>query len=192
MGNAPRRNTADELVMAEPSTEQFVRLFVTHEQELYSYAFSLMANREDAKDVTQEAAVTMWQQFSEYDPSRSFRPWALRYIYFTALKLRKRSRGSRYKISNEAVEALAEAVAVETESAPTLTQRRLEALGECIDKLPAPARRLMSQRYRQGLPIQEIARRGGRNLHSLYKTFEKMRAALQECVDAALVEQGAI
>jgi RNA polymerase sigma-70 factor (ECF subfamily) len=177
--------------MAEPSTEQFVRLFVTHEQELYSYAFSLMANREDAKDVTQEAAVTMWQQFSEYDPSRPFRPWALRYIYFTALKLRKRSRGNRYKISDEAVAALAEAVAADTDDSPTLTQRRLEALGECIDKLPAPARRLMSLRYRQGLSIQEIARRGGRNLNSLYKSFEKMRAALQQCVDAALFEQGA-
>jgi RNA polymerase sigma-70 factor (ECF subfamily) len=177
--------------MGESSTEQFVRFFVAHEAELYSYAYSLMANREEAKDVTQEAAVTMWQQFGEFDPARPFRPWALRYVYFTALKFRKRSSASRYKISDEAVEALAEAVAAEEESSPTITQRRLEALGECIDKLPAPARRLMSQRYRQGHSIQEIARRSGRNLHSLYKTFEKMRAALQQCIDAVLFEQGA-
>ncbi len=177
--------------MADSSTAQFVRLFAAHEAELYCYAFSLMANREDAKDVTQEAAVTMWQQFGEFDPSRPFRPWASRYIYFTALKLRKQSRASRYKISDEAVEALAEAVAAEAESSPTITQRRLEALGECIDKLPAQARRLMSQRYRQGQSIQEIARRGGKNLNSLYKTFEKLRAALQDCIDAALLEQGA-
>ena len=173
------------------STEQFVRLFVTHEQELYAYAFSLMANREDAKDIAQEAAVTMWQQFEEFDPTRPFRPWALRYVYFTALKFRKQSRARRLKISDEAVEALAAAVAVESETSPTLARQRLDALGECIDKMPAKARRLMSQRYRQGLSIQEIARTSGRNLHTLYKTFEKMRVALQECVDTATFEQGA-
>src|SRR5258708_190471 len=94
--------------MAEASTELFVRLLLAHEQEMYFYAFSLLPNPDDAKDVVQEAAVAMWQQFNEFDSSRPFMPWASRFVYFSALTFMRHRRRAGLVLTEEALNAIAD------------------------------------------------------------------------------------
>jgi RNA polymerase sigma-70 factor, ECF subfamily len=169
--------------MVEASTELFVRLLLTHEQDMYFYAFSLVANLDDAKDVVQEAAVTMWKQFNEFDASRPFMPWASRFIYFSALTFMRHRRRGGLLLTEEAMEAIADDA---VEYASSTMQPRLKALSECLEKLPAPSRRLMEDRYQQGQSIKNIAKVRRLNLHTLYKAFDKIHGALQTCIERTL------
>jgi RNA polymerase sigma-70 factor (ECF subfamily) len=164
------------------NTEQFVRLLMANEEQLYGYVFSLLPNAEDAKDVLQEAAVNIWQHFDEFDPARPFFPWAARFAYYAVLTFRKRDQRSRTTLSEEAIEAVAQDYRAQQGD----LHRRLDALRACMQKLPAPARRLLEERYQRGQMIQAIATRTGRSVHTLYKAFEKIRHWLMECVDQVL------
>jgi len=172
--------------MSEPSTELFVRLLLAHEQDMYFYAFSLLANPDDAKDVVQEAAVTMWQQFNEFDPLRPFLPWASRFVYFGALTFMRQRRRAGLLLTQEALEAIAGEA---DEYASSTMQPRLTALTKCLDKLPPASRKLMADRYQHGQSIKKIAGLRRLNLHTLYKAFEKIRGALQTCIERTLRQE---
>jgi RNA polymerase sigma-70 factor, ECF subfamily len=170
----------------DPKTEQFVQLLMANDQGLFAYVFSLMLNAEDARDVMQEAAVSMWKHFNEYDPSRPFFPWASRFAYFTILSYRKRKPNVHSFLSDLTVQALAD----EYPTQQLELDARVTALVACMDKLPVPARKLLEQRYQGGQNIQEIARRTGRSANTLYKVFEKLRHELLVCVTRAIAAEG--
>ena len=173
--------------MSDSKTEQFVRLLVAHEQDLYAYTFSLLPNYSDATDVMQEAAVGMWQHFDQYDSGRPFFPWASRFAYFAVLTFRNKVKHSRRFLSDQALEVLAE----DYRQNQADLSPRLEALAVCLEKVPAPVRRLLEMRYEKGQTVQDIARRTGRSVHTLYKAFEKARHWLLDCINQTLADEGA-
>lgn len=170
--------------MDSASTKQFVQLLTAHEERLFGYVYSLIGNAADTSDVLQEAAVTIWQHYSEYDPSRPFFPWAARFAYFSVLAFRKRSRVTPQLLGDEAVAAISQDYTSQEED----LHKRLDALRLCLDKLPAPARRLFEQHYRERQTIQAIAAKTGRNLNTLYKAFTKIRRWLLDCVQEVLAK----
>ena len=167
-------------------TETFVRLLMAHDHELFAYTFSLMPNADDAREVIQEAAVLMWQHFDEFDTSRPFFPWASRFAYFTVLSFRRKKQSAPRLLSEESVKALADEYYRRREE----FDERAATLRICVEKLPPPARMLLKRRYEDGRTVTEIARRTRRNIHTLYKAFEKIRDWLLECLERRLRAEG--
>jgi DNA-directed RNA polymerase specialized sigma24 family protein len=66
----------------------FLRLFLESERDLYRYVCALLPRPQDARDVVQETALALWENFERYDAARPFLPWALRF----ALNKARRSR----------------------------------------------------------------------------------------------------
>ena len=68
-----------QILCMEPNDdhERFTRLLIEHEPELLRCVLVAVPNRADARDIMQECSVALWRRFSEYDPERSFVPWAL-------------------------------------------------------------------------------------------------------------------
>jgi RNA polymerase sigma-70 factor (ECF subfamily) len=168
----------------DANAEQFVRLLIANEQALFNYAYSLLLNPEDTREVLQDSAVAMWQHLDEYDFSRPFFPWAARFAYFHVLNFRKRRRHQRLIFSDKTLEVLADDYAARQSE---LDDRSL-ALLQCIKKLPAPARTLIKSRYQRGWTVQEVAHRTGRSPHTLYKVLEKLQNTLLACVQRTLAE----
>lgn len=171
-----------KLMNADTATEQFVRLLMAAEDELFSYTFALLPNAEDVREVMQEAAIAMWKNFEDYDASRPFFPWASRFAYYSVLTFRRRRRSLHQLFRQETLQALAH----DYESRHIEFDERGEALSRCVGKLPEPARLLLDQRYHQGRTVQEIAARTRRKPNTLYKTFDRIHAWLLACVERAL------
>jgi len=164
------------------STEEFVRLLMATEEDLFTYAFSLLRNADDVREVLQEAAVTTWQHFDEFDRTRPFFPWASRFVYFAVLNFRKRKYSSQNLFSDPTLRALA----ADYETYHEEFDARSEALTRCVEKLPTPARTLLKHRYHQNETVQEIARRTNRKVNTLYKAFDRIRGWLLDCLQRTL------
>jgi RNA polymerase sigma-70 factor (ECF subfamily) len=170
--------------LSDARTGQYVRLLLANERKLFAYTFSLVGNVEDAREIVQDAAVTMWQEFSEYDPSRPFFPWAASFAYYRVLRLRRERATARVRLSDEALEVVADEFA---HNEADLGQRS-EALSKCMERLPSPARKLLKHRYHDNQPIPEIAQRTGRSPNALYKALDRIRGWLMDCVQRRIAE----
>lgn len=161
---------------------QFLRLFAANEAALHTFVRSLLPSRQEAADVMQEVAVTLWQKFDSAD---DFRPWAFGVARNMALRhLRSRAR-DRHVFDDDLVNRLADE-AVEMEQRH-LTQR--EALSGCLQKLPAVQRELALAAYTKGTRIDELAAQRGQTPMSLYKLLQRIRQALLECVRRSLTQE---
>ncbi len=164
------------------SHEQFMRLFLQAERELLRYVMSLVPNVSDARDVVQETAFALWQAIEKYDPTRPFVPWACRFALNEA-RLHLRSAGRRKRLIDEDVAALLESRRVEV--APRLDARR-EHLRDCLARLPAEQHRLVRGYYFDEEPIETLATRLGRGADAIYKSLQRIRHALHQCIERKL------
>jgi RNA polymerase sigma-70 factor, ECF subfamily len=164
------------------SHEQFMRLFLGAERELLRYVMALVPNVADARDVVQETAVALWQAFGKYDPARPFVPWACRFALNEARShLRRESR--RRRLLEEDVAVMLGERRVET--AGQLDLRR-EHLRECLGRLPDDQRQLVRGYYFDEETIPDLAARLGRGPEAIYKTLQRVRQALHECIERKL------
>lgn len=166
--------------------EHFVRLLTRHERALYRYVVSLLPAAQEADDVMQDTASILWKKFADYDSSRPFLPWAMRFAYLEVLKLRRKKGRNRLVFSDELVEKLAEDYPVEE----ALLASRRKALETCLQKISESDRELIRERYSTGHSIQSLAARMNRPPHRLYYSLEKVRSTLMLCIEKRLIKEG--
>lgn len=53
--------------------DQFLRLYVEHEEALRGFVRSLVPTLEDAREVMQEVAALLWRKFDDLDSPENFR-----------------------------------------------------------------------------------------------------------------------
>lgn len=166
--------------------DQFLRLYVSHEEALLGFVRTLVPSREDAREVMQEVAVVLWQKVSELDDLANFRPWAFAVARFKAMAwLRDRSR-DRLVFDDDVLELLADEV---TEHADVYEAER-RALEACVAKLDPAQRKLLDAAYAPGARIDALAAAAGRSPMSFYKALHRIRLALMNCTQRLLAQEG--
>jgi RNA polymerase sigma-70 factor (ECF subfamily) len=166
--------------------EMFVRLFARHERELRRYALTLLADPVAVDDVIQESSVALWRKFDSYRSAEPFLVWSCKFVYFEALKYRKKWQSQRRFFSSETFEALAR------ESEPVAEQQETEriALQDCLGKLPQADRELIGLRYATETTIADLAVETGQPAKALYRALERIRRVLALCVQRKLSLEG--
>ena len=159
-----------------------MRLFLQSERELLRYVMVLVPNVSDARDVVQETAVALWQAIEKYDPARPFIPWASRFALNEARHYLRTER-RRKRLIEEDVAALLEARRAEI--APRLDARR-EYLVECLGRLPEDQRQMIRGYYFDEVPVESLAANLGRTTEAIYKALQRIRQALQACIERKL------
>ena len=149
---------------------------------LKAYVVSLLgAHREHVDDVLQEAALFIWNNREKLAEVENFNGWAFRIAYFKAQSKRRDLARDRHTAFSE---ALFEKLAEEAEERfGTHAQERLNALGECVKKLPGDERALLVWRYVDNRPLTELAHTLGRSADSLHQRVSRLRRALRACMD---------
>lgn len=160
-------------------TIEFVSLFARHDRGVYKYILTLVIDPDVAQEVFQEASVTLWQKFGEFQPGSNFFAWACRVAYFEVLKYRQTHRRDRLRFNNALLETLAE----ERVASEGVLQARRRALAGCLQKLSTRDRALIEHRYAGSQTVLEIARQTGRPANTLYKALERIRRALMHCIE---------
>ncbi|MEM7474303.1 MAG: sigma-70 family RNA polymerase sigma factor [Planctomycetota bacterium] len=167
--------------------EEFLRLLLKSEREILRYVMAIVPRVADAQEIVQDTAVALWKHVDQYDPSRPFVPWACRFAANHAKEF-LRKRGRWYGFLEEEVAALL--LERREQLAPQLDQR-MEPLRDCVRELPEHNRRLIEKYYFDQKTVEEISSEVNRSVDALYKSLQRVRGILMQCVDSKMVEAGA-
>jgi RNA polymerase sigma-70 factor, ECF subfamily len=166
--------------------DEFVAVYTRHEQKLYRYVAAMLTNPADAEDVLQETARVLWQKFDQYRPEEPFLPWACRIAHYEVLNHCQRERTRRKYFRPAVIDLLAESRLEHDD----LFEAQSRWLGDCLKKLAQDDRRLIERRYASKLTLAEMAAEASRTPNALYKSMQRVRRTLFECVDSGLKSEG--
>lgn len=170
----------------DASYEAFVRLLVEHEPRMRAFLRGLLPAWPDVEEVMQNASLIAWRKFSDFEGGTNFGGWLLTIARFEALKHRRHVARSPLVFSDDVWELLAN----EAETAADSGSARREALERCLGKLPAGQRELVLKAYAPGAHLKEIAQQTGSSEQAFYKTMQRLRAALLECISRTMAQEG--
>jgi RNA polymerase sigma-70 factor (ECF subfamily) len=162
--------------------ERFGRLFVETQREILRYILALVPDIDDAQEILQDTAADLWRKFEQYDPAYPFAPWACRFALRRVLKYRE-EQARRVKCLS--IETLTQVAAERLERDGILEERR-RALETCLQNLGEADRLVVEHRYSRQMSVAQIAGITGRNPPALYKTLERIRRRLRQCVNRRL------
>jgi len=164
---------------------EFLKLFLKVQPAVRSYLLSLLRNGVDADDVFQEVSLVLWERFGDYDDRLPFLHWAFGIARNHVARWRRSAPRARAWLPPEVEEKLAVTYAeIEDELAP-----RRRALRDCVEKLGAQARVLLSLRYEQVWSLQQIARARRMSLNAVNKALGKVRRFLADCTSGTRFEE---
>jgi len=165
---------------------EFVRLLTGQQRQLYLYIIALLPNPADVDDVLQATNMVLWSKADEFEPGSDFGAWARQVAYFEVLAFRKRKRQGRLLFNTN----LLDVMAAEWEDTADRLEARRQALETCLEKLRPKDRDLLAKRYGSGNTVLEIAGQVSRPVKSIYRSLERMRMTLLECIRRQLTVGG--
>jgi RNA polymerase sigma-70 factor (ECF subfamily) len=166
---------------ASAAQQQFLSLFLRSEREIFRYVAALVPNLADAEDIVQQTALALWEKFDAYDWSQPFTPWACRFALNKAKQWIERRQ--RWQALLEG--GLAEELAHRREELRPEMEARLKHLESCLGKLPEEQRSIVEGYYYRRDGIEKLAEHSGRTVAATYKILQRIRQALQVCIENA-------
>jgi RNA polymerase sigma-70 factor (ECF subfamily) len=164
MAVSPAVSPADEELVARAcagDTHAFELLAERHQQKAYHIAFGFARDREEAKDLSQDAFLKAFMNLKNFDGRSTFYTWFYRILVNVCLDHRRRRSGRRGEVFNEGIENQVEAShpsAVAAAPDKTAMARQLSRkVGVALDDLPPNQRTAFILKNHQGLSIKEIA-----------------------------------
>jgi RNA polymerase sigma-70 factor, ECF subfamily len=168
--------------------DQAAQLLEERRPVLLVYIRAIVGARQPCEDILQEAAMICLRKHDEIPDPAAFEGWIRRVCRFEALKHLERHRRER-PAEAEQLAILADAEI--TNAAEDTAGRRLQALKACVERLPPASRHLVQLRYADEHPGEEIARRLGKPINTVYVTLCRLHKALAECVRQRLAQEDA-
>lgn len=174
--SADAQNRFDDSTAAQ---QRFLSLFLRSEREIFRYVSALVPNVVDAEDIVQQTALSLWEKFDAYDPTQPFTPWACRFALNKARQWIERRQRWQALLDK----GLAEELEQRRQELQPEFERRLKHLESCLGKLSPDQRGLVEGYYYERADIESLASRSGRTVAATYKTLQRIRQALQLCVE---------
>lgn len=161
--------------------QRFLSLFLRSEREVFRYVAALVPNVADAEDIVQQTALALWEKFDAYDANQPFTPWACRF----ALNKTKQwiERRQRWRALLEG--GLAEELVQRREELRPEIETRLKHLEGCLNQLPTEQREMVEGFYYRRDNVEKLAAESGRTVAAAYKMLQRIRQALQTCIENA-------
>jgi RNA polymerase sigma-70 factor (ECF subfamily) len=136
----------------EGDTEAFETMVKRYQQPVLAMCWSVLRDREEARDITQEAFVSAFFHLDRYDMRRSFKNWIQAIAYHKCLdKLRKQSSFRRYLKKNRREDWL-----VDPDGSPESVSGFSEEFKAILDKLKERERIALLLKVRDGFTAAEI------------------------------------
>lgn len=158
--------------------QDFDATVAKHGRKVFTLAVYLLADREEAEDVTQEVLIRLWRRGHDVSPAK-IGPWLIRVTRNACIDaIRRRKDGGLIVIDNDSgFKVLEPAPGPERLAhASQLGRRILQAL----DALSEPGRSVVILREIQGLSYQEIGEALEMPMSSVRVTLHRGRRRLRE------------
>ena len=150
--------------VADREPGAFDLLVERYQERAYRIAWSILRDREEAKDCSQEAFLRVHESAASYGGQAKFSTWFYRILVNCCLDHQRRRRGWRRLVGwgssadpdqGDPVERVAAPFTDPTEAVED--DRRMSLLWKAVDALPQQQRAAVLLQCREGLPTKEIA-----------------------------------
>lgn len=162
---------------------EFVSQIARHQAALHSYIISLMPGVDGVDDVLQETNLVLWEKRRSFELGSNFRAWACAIARFMVIGHRRKIAALGFQLLDE---DLAEQLATECEIEPEQLIERMQALEQCLGRLPEKVRALIDSRYFSDCKLDAYSVKCGRPVDSLRVSLFRIRAALKKCITGEL------
>lgn len=169
--------------MSQPDKE-FVYQLTDWQNRLFGYLVTLLSNTHDARDVLQETNLVMWRKMEDFKSGTDFGAWARKCAYYQALAFLRDRKRDRHLFDDDVLALLGS-----EDMGPLLdeNERRL-ALRDCLACLPDRHRELIDKRYREEIPMRQLATSHGKKESALKMAMMRIREVLRICIESKLKE----
>lgn len=162
--------------------EETVRCFLEeYRPRVFSFVFSMLMNKEDAEDVTQEALIKVLHNIDRFKGDSSLTTWVFRIARNSAIDLRRKS--IRWDASLQNYREVVDFGAAPMADAPDVAYQTKEGFGvlvEVLEKLSSEHREILVLREVDGLSYEEIAEVIGISSGTVMSRLFYARKKLQE------------
>lgn len=161
---------------------EFITLLTSHQRRLYAFILSLVRDPVNADDILQDANLTLWRKWSDFQPGTDFAAWSFAVARFQVMAFRKKIQRSKLVFDDDLVSTLAD----EAENALTHHDQRRAALTKCLGRLKPDQRDLISRRYQPGACVHDMAQSMGNSPKAVSEMLRRIRKNLQTCIERNL------
>lgn len=149
-----------------------------HQAAVRGFLAARLSQREDAEDLAQEVFITAFQKRKTFSGSVKIESW-LRGIARNLLRNHVRKFRAKPIGGSEELQVL-----VDRELEKSGYEGEVvEVLRECLGELDGPARRLVMERYLQGVSVRQLEKKTGRGYSALTMQLHRIRVGLAECIE---------
>lgn len=156
-------------------------------RDLLVYTRSILFDKDQARDLVQEASLTAWSKFESYDESQAdFSAWMrgiLRNKIRDWVKSKKGAARPEVSMEDEHLDFL------ETHFSPTEQKPRFSRLKNCLRKLPKNMQEAIQLTYYLGYSGEETSEKLAIQHSTLRKRLSRARLSLHECLRKANNQQ---
>ncbi|MCP5537448.1 MAG: sigma-70 family RNA polymerase sigma factor [Akkermansiaceae bacterium] len=169
-------------------TADFIKLLTSHQLALRGFIISMLPGSQDVNDVLQDTNVVLWEKMKSFKPGTNFQAWSFAIARNKVMQYWGHQRKlHRLVLGEETLLAVAEA---KQAAPPETIERKLTALGKCLERLSPSERDLVDARYRRGSSLEKYSDEAGRSAASLRVTLYRVRNKLRQCIEKTLVWEG--
>ena len=140
------------------SQQQYAQLVQQHARQVLDFTRRLIADREDAEEVAQDAFVKAFHALPTFRGESSFLTWLLRIAYREALNHLRRRRP--YTVDIESVSVVSEFGSLTSDDEAELStgrEERIRSLEEAVGELPPDDQLRLHLYYYDDRPLRDIA-----------------------------------
>ena len=175
-----------ESINPPPAGRQaFAVLAREHHRGLLIFARALTRHEATAADLVQGALVTAWRNLARFDVTRDFGAW-LRGIIRNKWREHLRRHAREVDLDDATLEAWENHLAQWDANRVAGNVGMLDALDDCLRRLPDPLNETVRRFYYQQEPGETIAATLGVDIATLRKRLQRARQTLRTCLDRKL------
>lgn len=137
----------------------------------------------DVDEIAQQTFIAAYTRLKEYEPGTNFAAWL-----FTISRYQLKTETTRLRRiadyhSRYAPALLQKELDRHDDEPPEMWLVRVESLQKCLESLGDSLRQYVNWRYREEIPLEEMAQRSNRSTAAVKKQLWQIRQRLQQCVE---------
>lgn len=168
-----------------PDQKEFVELLTAHRTMLYAMAYSMCRKHDDAETIVQDASITMWEKFGEFERGTSFGKWSRAFLYRTAMNHVRAQKRLPIVCDPDVMESLS--AGYDSMSGLYKDDRLMDTLNTCIDELSDADRGVLHLRFQQEKDCASLAGILKKSVHAVEVILYRIRKRLELCIRTKLL-----
>jgi len=172
--------------VAEGDEDAFEALVLRHQTSVLNFIYRFIGDKTQAKDLSQEVFLRVWQAAKSYEAKAKFTTWIYRIVSnlcFNELKSARRRRWRQFfRSAEEGGQDIEEKFPDDSPSSEDLllTRERNRQISETLQSLPANQRMAIILKRYDDLSYEEIARIMGCSVSAVESLLVRAKRTLRE------------